>query len=114
MHTTMRRAIAAAEAAIRRFRRDAILIEYASPDELELARCRELAAKAFGGLAFVTEDLNDISRAYEAIIARCRGQEPSDVFVYETGIVIDEAARAGFDVIIRDEQILPGTPSETY
>jgi hypothetical protein len=102
MHDTMESAIDALEKAIRRFRLDAILMEHVLPDELGSPRSRELTAKALGALAFATEDLNEIGRRYEAIIARCKGKEPSEIFVHDTGAVIDEEARAAFDKVARE------------
>jgi hypothetical protein len=114
MQDTMESAIAALEAAIRRFRLDAILMEHVLPDELGSPRSRELTAKALGALAFATEDMNDIGRRYEAIIARIKGREPSEIFVHDTGAVIDEEARAEFDKVAREAlQDQPESTDET-
>jgi hypothetical protein len=102
MQDTMESAISSLEAAIRRFRLDAILLEHVLPDELGSPRSRELTAKALGALAFATEDMNEIGRRYESIIARCQGREPSEIFVHDTGAVIDEDVRAEFDKIARE------------
>ena len=80
MHNTMESAIAALEKAIRRFRLDAILMEHVLPDELGSPRSREMMTKANGALEFAAQDLNEIGKRYESIIARCQGRDPRKIF----------------------------------
>ena len=53
----------------------------------------EAREKARGSLSFATQDLHEVARGVEAIVAKRLGRAPSEVFDHDTGQVLTAADR---------------------